>query len=93
MIGEALTNARTHAYRNGVGVLKVDVAFKTPDVTITIHDHGTAVTLPEVPTTLPADRRGRGLYTVAGLVDTVRIQRNGNGTGVSLTMTTRLGRD
>jgi anti-sigma regulatory factor (Ser/Thr protein kinase) len=89
-IGEALSNARTHAYSNGTGPLTVDITSGTAAVAVVIHDTGAPITLPTVPTSLPSDPRAVGLFLVASLVDEVKIQRNGNGKGVSITMTKML---
>jgi anti-sigma regulatory factor (Ser/Thr protein kinase) len=86
-IGEALSNARTHAYSNGAGPLTVDITSDAAAVEVAIHDTGAPITLPTVPTSLPLDPRAVGLFLIASLVDEVKIQTNGNGKGVSITMT------
>jgi serine/threonine-protein kinase RsbW len=88
-IGEALSNARTHAYSNGAGPLTVDITSGTAAVEVAIHDTGAPISLPTVPTSLPSDPRAAGLFVVASLVDEVKIQRNGNGKRVSITLTKR----
>jgi len=89
-IGELLTNAQRHAYPGTRGPLTVDLAFDLPTVVFTVHDHGAFVSLPTVPTTLPESSEGRGLYAIGVLMDSVDIQRNGNGAGVRVTVTKRL---
>ncbi len=84
--GEALSNARTHAYSDGVGPLTVDVTSDTAAFAVAIHDTGVPASLPTVPNSLP-NPGGTGLFLVASLVDEVKIQRNGNGKGLSITMT------
>jgi anti-sigma regulatory factor (Ser/Thr protein kinase) len=89
-IGEALSNARAHAYSNGAGPLTVEVTSDTAAVKVAIHDTGAPISLPAVPASLPSDPRAVGLFMIASLVDEVAIQRNGNGKGVSITMTKML---
>ena len=89
-VGEALRNARTHAYSSGEGPLTVDITSDTAAVAVAVHDTGAPISLPTVPTSLPSDPRAVGLFAVASLVDEVKIQRNGNGKGVSITMTKML---
>jgi anti-anti-sigma factor len=88
-IGEALSNARTHAYSDGAGPLTVDITSDTSAVEVVVHDTGAPITLPTVPTSLPSDPRAVGLFLVASLVDEVKILRNGSGKGVSIMMMKR----
>ena len=74
-------------YADGAGPLTVDITSDTMRCAVAVHDAGAPVSLPTVPTSLPSDPREAGLFLVASLVDEVKIQRNGNGTGVSITMT------
>jgi anti-sigma regulatory factor (Ser/Thr protein kinase) len=92
-IGEALSNARTHAYSNSAGPLTVEITSGVAAVEVAIHDTGAPIALPTVPTSLPSDPRAMGLFLVASLVDEVKILRNGSGKGVSITMIKRLRRE
>jgi len=51
--GEALGNARYHAYTNGVGPVTVDLTSQIEAFVVTIHNAGAPVSPPEVPTSLP----------------------------------------
>jgi serine/threonine-protein kinase RsbW len=88
-IGEALSNARTHAYSDGVGPLTVDITSDTEAFAVAIHDTGAPISVPAVPTSLPSHPSEAGLFLVASLVDEVKIKRDGNGKGVSITMIKR----
>ncbi|HEV2356664.1 MAG TPA: ATP-binding protein [bacterium] len=85
--GEALSNARAHAYGDGVGPVTVDLASQTEAFVVAIHNAGKPVAPPTVPTTLASYPAGMGLYLIAALVDDVQIKTNGKGQGLSITMT------
>src|SRR5688572_13282450 len=73
-VGEALANAHRHAYAGETGPLEIDMTVqRIPPTklvwTISVHDHGAAVTPPVVPETLPSHPAGQGLYLIRGLVD------------------------
>jgi anti-sigma regulatory factor (Ser/Thr protein kinase) len=85
--GEALVNARAHAYANGVGLVTIDLTSHTEAFVVAIHNGGKPVSLPTVPTTLPSYPAGTGLYLIAALVDDVTIRTNGKRHGLSITMT------
>jgi anti-sigma regulatory factor (Ser/Thr protein kinase) len=87
--GEALSNARAHAYADGVGPITVDLASQNEVFVVAIHNAGKAVSPPAIPTTLPSYPAGRGLYLIAALVDDIKIETNRKGQGVSVTMTKR----
>lgn len=88
-IGEALANARQHAYAGGKGPVAVDLVFsgRRGDLTITIHDSGKPVTArPTVPAELPpTGEGGRGLFVISRLMDGTEIKhpaRGGRGTAI-----------
>jgi len=87
--GEALSNARAHAYADGVGPVTVDLASQTEAFVVAIHNAGKPVSPPTVPTSLPSYPAGMGLYLIAAMVDDVKIKTNGKGQGLSITMTKR----
>lgn len=87
-VGEALANARRHAYGDGIGPVQVDVAVDHEGFHLTIHDHGRPVTPPVFPTgPPPPGRGGLGLYLIRQLMD--RAEFSGR---TSLHLTKRLGR-
>jgi anti-sigma regulatory factor (Ser/Thr protein kinase) len=88
--GEALSNARAHAYADGVGPVTVDLASQAQAFVVAIHNAGKAVSPPTVPTSLPSYPAGMGLYLIAALVDEVKIKTNDKREGLSITMTKRL---
>jgi anti-sigma regulatory factor (Ser/Thr protein kinase) len=92
-VGEALANAHRHAYGGAPGRIEIDVAGRriTDQAivwTVSVHDHGTAVTPPPVPEALSRGTVGqRGLYLISRLMDRVTIIVNpSTGYGVSITM-------
>jgi anti-sigma regulatory factor (Ser/Thr protein kinase) len=84
-LGEALSNARGHAYGGGVGPLEIDVAFEQGKLTLTVHDHGQPiVTTLSVPDDLPPKGRGgRGLFLIGRLMDEVEVMTR-QGTSVRM---------
>ena len=52
--GEAPSNARAHAYADGVGPVTVDFAAQPEAFVVAIRNAGAAVLPPEVPTSLPS---------------------------------------
>ncbi|HEV2356971.1 MAG TPA: ATP-binding protein [bacterium] len=52
--GEAPSNARAHAYADGVGPVTVDFAAQPEAFVVAIRNAGAAVSPPEVPTSLPS---------------------------------------
>lgn len=92
-VGEALANARVHAYQDGVGPLEILLTYDGIDLTISVHDSGRVVTpLPErVPVAVNAGAlRRRGLYLIGQLMDRTEISRVGPEGGTRLRMTKRL---
>ena len=87
--GEALVNARAHAYTNGTGPVTLDLTSQTEAFVVAIHNAGAPVSPPEVPVSLPAYPAGRGLYLIAALVDDVKITTDGKRQGLSITITKR----
>jgi anti-sigma regulatory factor (Ser/Thr protein kinase) len=87
--GEALSNARAHAYADGVGPVTLELASQTEAFVVAVHNAGKTVSPPTVPTTLPSYPAGMGLYLIAALVDDVKIETDGKRHGVSITMTKR----
>jgi anti-sigma regulatory factor (Ser/Thr protein kinase) len=92
-VGEALANAHRHAYGGATGRIEIDVVGRRIRDraivwTVSVHDHGTAVTPPPVPEALSRGPVGqRGLYLISRLMDRVTIIVNpSTGYGVSITM-------
>ena len=88
-IGEALANAREHAYAGGRGPVAVDLVFngRRGDLTVTIHDSGRPMTAsPAVPADLPhRGEGGRGLFVIGRLMDGAEVKhpdRRGRGTAI-----------
>lgn len=77
-VGEALANARFHAYANGIGPVMVDLEYDRPEMTVSVHNDGSPVTdRSPVPEALPElESRGWGLYVIGQAMDEVEIQRN-----------------
>lgn len=87
-LGEALTNARNHAYGGGVGPLEIDITRDEQHLTLLIHDHGKPVANPlTVPEVLPKQEGGRGLFLMRQMMDEVEIVSSA---GTSVRMTKRL---
>jgi serine/threonine-protein kinase RsbW len=85
-VGEALTNILRHAYENGVGPAEVDITCERSGLTLVVRDWGAAKPLPELPAMLPRDATsgGRGLYLIRRLMDTVEVQHNPEGRGMTV---------
>jgi anti-sigma regulatory factor (Ser/Thr protein kinase) len=88
-LGEALANARLHAYGGQIGPIGLDVIYDDGQLTLTVHDHGKPVTsAPTIPASLPArSAGGRGLFIIGQLMDQVEIMhpdRRGRGTAVRM---------
>jgi anti-sigma regulatory factor (Ser/Thr protein kinase) len=77
-LGEALSNARLHAYHNGIGPVMVDVEYRQPRMIVSVHDHGSPVLdTTTVPDTLPdQESRDWGLYVIGRVMDEVEIERS-----------------
>lgn len=77
-VGEAMANARLHAYANGIGPIMVDIEYDRPEMTVSVHNDGSPVTdRSTVPDALPEqESRGWGLYVIGQAMDEVEIQRN-----------------
>ena len=90
-VGEALANARRHAYEGGVGPIDVEMGFDGTLLTVTVHNGGKPVSPVEVPRRLPEKGTGgRGLYIIGRLMDQVEISRREGGEGTSVRMAKRL---
>lgn len=87
--GEALSNARAHAYADGVGAVTLDLASQTEAFLVTIRNAGKPVSSPTIPQSLPSFPEGMGLFLIAALVDEVKIKTNGTRHGLSITMVKR----
>jgi anti-sigma regulatory factor (Ser/Thr protein kinase) len=91
-VGEALANAYQHAYHGGPGPVQLDIESDDQDFRITIHNHGTTVTPPVVPASLPpsADVQGRGLYVMSKLMDQLVVRGRGGERGTAVYMAKRI---
>ena len=92
-LGEALANARLHAYGGGVGHVGIDIVYDGTDLSITVHDHGKPVTgRPTIPSSLPLrGTGGRGLYLIGQLMDAAEIvQPDWRGRGTAIRMMRRI---
>jgi anti-sigma regulatory factor (Ser/Thr protein kinase) len=87
VLGEALFNARTHAYHGASGPVRVDVVFDRGTFTLTVHHRSESVPVPAVSCTAPADRERLSLFLISSFVDSVNIRRNEDGTGLGLSIT------
>ena len=91
-VGEALANAHRHAYGGQSGPLQIEISAQRVVEsklvwTISVHDHGTAVTPPVLPESSPRHPAGRGLFMIRRLVDQVTIVVNPDtGKGISITL-------
>jgi stage II sporulation protein AB (anti-sigma F factor) len=96
-LGEALANARVHAYPGKVGTVEINVSYDNGTFTVTVRDRGEGTSLPVVPETIHhnGDRpsHGFGLFTISKLMDNLEIAHAGDqpGQGIRVTMTKRLG--
>lgn len=90
-VGEALRNARHHAYHDKSGPLDLTVGFHGTHLTVIIRDHAAeAGTLPSIPRKLPDQREARGLYVVRKLTDEASIERAADGPGTVFRMVKRV---
>lgn len=92
-LGEALANARIHAYGGGVGHVGIDVVYDGVQFSITVHDHGEPVTgRPTIPSSLPPrGTGGRGLYIIGQLMDAAEIRQPNRGErGTAIRMARRI---
>jgi anti-sigma regulatory factor (Ser/Thr protein kinase) len=76
-LGEALANARLHAYSNGIGPLIVDVEYDRPQMTLWVHNDGAPVVARStIPDEWPGhESRGWGLYVIGRVMDEVEVSR------------------
>ncbi len=86
---EVLTNARTHAYADGVGPVTLDITSTPEAFSIAIHNAGAPISLPAIPASLPSHPPGIGLFLISSLVDEVDIKTNASGQGISVTICKR----
>jgi|GEM_PF-1209636 len=91
-LGEALFNAHCHAYPDAAGPIEVSVSFDEGTFTVTVRDRGEPVSVPQVPSDLPADRKRLGLFLMSAVVDRLDVSQNEDetGRGLSVTMVKRL---
>ena len=94
-MGEALSNARLHAYQNAVGPIEVATESDGTTFTVTVRNHGRAVSgrmgIPE--TAAKQDSRGWGLYIMGRLMDEVEVMSIPHGElGTAVRMAKRLNR-
>ena len=90
--GEALANARRHAYPDALGPVDVEVQAQESEFTVTVHNNGREISPPTVPTVLPSPGNvgGRGLYLISQIMDILEVGIDRQGHGVILRMTRRL---
>jgi len=90
-LGEALFNARSHAYRDATGPVEVAVSFDQGVFTLTVRDRGAPASVPQIPRDLPADRKRLGLFLISAVVDRVDVSQNEDaGGGLRVTMIKRV---
>jgi anti-sigma regulatory factor (Ser/Thr protein kinase) len=92
-VGEALANARFHAYQNGVGPIEATVRQDGETFSVTIQNEGKPVTRgSQVPDTLePPESQGWGLYLLGQIMDEVEITRSTlDDRGTAIRMSKRL---
>jgi anti-sigma regulatory factor (Ser/Thr protein kinase) len=77
-VGEALANARLHAYQSGVGPIEATVTMDGEMFSVEIQNAGKPVTGgPRVPDTLdPPESQRWGLYLLGRIMDEVEITRS-----------------
>jgi anti-sigma regulatory factor (Ser/Thr protein kinase) len=77
-VGEALANARLHAYQSGVGPIEATVTLDGEMFSVEIQNEGKPVTRgPRVPDTLETpDSQSWGLYLLGRIMDEVEIKRS-----------------
>jgi anti-sigma regulatory factor (Ser/Thr protein kinase) len=92
-VGEALANARFHAYRSGVGPIEATVSLDGEMFSVTIQNEGKPVTRSaQVPDTLdPPESQSWGLYLLGQIMDEVEITRSTlDDRGTAIRMSKRL---
>jgi len=92
-VGEALANARFHAYQSGVGPIEVTVTLDGELFSVLIQNKGKPVTRgPRVPDTLePLESQRWGLYLLGQIMDEVEITRSTlDDRGTAIRMSKRL---
>jgi anti-sigma regulatory factor (Ser/Thr protein kinase) len=93
-VGEALANARFHAYQNGVGPIEATVKLDSGMFSVLIQNDGKPVTSgTPVPGALEASESlNWGLYLIGRMMDEVEITHSTLGdTGTAIRMSKRLG--
>jgi len=72
--GELMNNAYEHAYAGQGGPLGLDIVYNSSEIELTIHNDGEPITdSPNIPSSLPPGKRGRGLFLVGQLTDESRV--------------------
>ena len=92
-MGEALANARFHAYQSGVGPIEATVTLDGEMFSVLIQNEGKPVTRgPRVPDTLePPESQSWGLYLLGQIMDEVEITRSTlDDRGTAIRMSKRL---
>jgi len=92
-VGEALANARFHAYQGGVGPIEATVMLDGEMFSVTIQNEGKPVTRgSQVPDTLePPESQSWGLYLLGQIMDEVEITRSTfDDRGTAIRMSKRL---
>lgn len=92
-VGEALANARSHAYQGGVGSIEAVVTLEDETFSVTIQNEGKPVTRSaQVPDTLdPPESQSWGLYLLGRIMDEVEITRSTlDDRGTAIRMSKRL---
>jgi anti-sigma regulatory factor (Ser/Thr protein kinase) len=92
-VGEALMNARVHAYPDGhMGRIEILVSCDDTVITLTVVDRGKTRSVPVVPDSIHIDGHraslGLGLYLMSAMVDRLEIGHTGDqpGEGLSVRM-------
>ena len=89
-VGEALANARLHAYQNGVGPIEVAVTLDREMFSVMIQNEGEVVTRGH-PAPDTVDGQAWGLYLIGQMMDEVEIMRSEIGDhGTAIRMSKRL---
>jgi anti-sigma regulatory factor (Ser/Thr protein kinase) len=92
-VGEALANARFHAYKSGVGPIEATVTLDGEMFSVTIQNAGKPVTRgSQLPDTLePPESQRWGLYLLGQIMDEVEITRSTlDDRGTAIRMSKRL---
>lgn len=92
-VGEALANARFHAYDSGVGPIEATVMLDGEILSVQIQNEGKPVTRgPRIPDTLdPPESQSWGLYLLGRIMDEVEITRSTlDDRGTAIRMSKRL---